>query len=223
MEPIALDTTTVWNFSTQSYGQIKKGNNKYPGVTPALVIYNLIKRYTVPGELVVDPMCGSGTTIDVCLEEGRNVIGYDIVSVREDIIQNDARHIPLEDNSVDLVFIDPPYGDNIRYNDHPDSIGNIAAESDQFYIECEKVIREIHRILKSGKILGWLISDQWKKRVFTPVGFKIFECLVNYFSPVDIICVVRHNQTSHTGLWHYRASKYNFFLRGFKYLYIMRK
>jgi DNA modification methylase len=43
-----------------------------------------------------------GTTIDVAKELGRRVIGYDIAPYREDIIQNDARKIPLDDNSVDF-------------------------------------------------------------------------------------------------------------------------
>jgi hypothetical protein len=51
-------------------------------------------------------MCGSGTTIDVCREEGRRAIGYDTTPVRSDIIQNDARNIPLASDSVDMVFID---------------------------------------------------------------------------------------------------------------------
>jgi len=54
-------------------------------------------------------MCGSGTTIDVAKELNRRVIGYDIVSYRDDIIQNDARSIPLQDKSVDFVFIDSPF------------------------------------------------------------------------------------------------------------------
>ena len=37
-------------------------------------------------------MCGSGTTIDVCKEENRNVIGYDIFPTRMDIIQNDSKN-----------------------------------------------------------------------------------------------------------------------------------
>ncbi|MDK2795324.1 MAG: hypothetical protein PWQ22_655 [Archaeoglobaceae archaeon] len=37
-----------------------KGDNKYPGVTPALVIHNMIWRYTDPGDLVVDPMADAG-------------------------------------------------------------------------------------------------------------------------------------------------------------------
>lgn len=218
-----LEATTLWDFPKQNYGLTPKGDNKYPGVTPALIIYNLVWRYTDPGDLVVDPMCGSGTTIDVCREEKREVIGYDIAPVRPDVIQNDARKIPLEDNKADMVFIDSPYGDNVRYNDHPDCIGKISSETEVFYDELEKVMKESHRILKEGKVLGWLIGDQWVKKEFTPVGLKIYDRLCKYFEPVDIICVTRRGQTSHTGPWYNRARRFNFFLRGFKYLLIMRK
>ncbi len=218
-----VETTTFWDFPRQSYGLTPKGNNKYAGVTPAMIIYNMIWRYTNPGDIVVDPMCGSGTTIDVCKEEKRNVIGYDIVSTRPDIIQNDARNIPLENNSVDMIFIDSPYGDNIKYNHHPNNIGNISSESEEFYDELEKVIKESHRILKDGKVLGWLIGDQWVKKVFTPVGFKIYERLCKYFEPVDLICVNRRGQSSNTDMWHNRARRFNFYLRGFKYLILVRK
>lgn len=218
-----LEATTLWDYPTQSYGKTPKGNNKYPGVTPAFIVYNMIKRYTEPGDLVVDPMAGSGTTLDVCKEEGRNCICYDIAPTRPDIIQNDARKIPLPDNSVDMIFIDSPYGDNVRYNEHPDDIGKISAEDERFYDELEKVMKECHRILKPGKVLGWLIGDQWVKKKFTPVGFKVYERLCKYFEPVDIICVVRRNQTSNTPLWYNRALRFNFYLRGFKYLLIVRK
>jgi hypothetical protein len=42
------------------------------------------------------------------------------------------------------------------------------------------------------------------------------------FEPIDIICVVRRNQSSNTRIWHYRAKKFNFFLRGFKYLILAK-
>ena len=218
-----IEATTIWDFPRQSYGLTPKGNNKYPGVTPALIIYNMVWRYTDPGDLVVDPMCGSGTTIDVCKEEKRDVIGLDISPVRSDIIQSDARKIPLKDNSADMVFIDSPYGDNIRYNEHLGCIGKISSETARFYDELEKAMSESHRILKEGKTLGWLIGDQWVKKKFTPVGLKIYNRLCKYFEPVDIISVARRGQSSHTGLWFNRARRFNFFLRGFKYLIIMRK
>ncbi len=218
-----IQTTTLWDFPTQNYGEITHGDNKYRGVTPAFIIWNLLQRYTKKGDLVVDPMCGSGTTIDVCKEEGRRVKGFDIEPYRKDIIKGDARNLPLESETVDFVFIDSPYSDNIKYNDHPNNIGNISCEKSEFFVELEKVGIEIKRILKINKYLGWLIGDQAKKKKFTPTGFKLYSILVKYFKPVDIISVTRHNQSSNTGIWHYRAKKFNFFLRGFKYLLIMKK
>lgn len=218
-----LEATTLWDYPRQSYGKPLKGNNKYAGVTPAFIIYNLLRRYTEPGDLVVDPMAGSGTTLDVCKEEGLRCVAYDIAPTRSDIIQNDARSIPLPDNSVDMIFVDSPYGDNVKYNDHPDDIGKISSETELFYDELEKVMKECHRILKPEKVLGWLIGDQWVKKIFTPVGFKIYQKLCKYFDTVDIICVVRRSQTSNTGIWYGRALRFNFYLRGFKYLLIMRK
>jgi DNA modification methylase len=218
-----LEYTTLWDYPRQTYGRIQKGNNKYAGVTPAFVIYNMVKRYTEPGDLVLDPMAGSGTTLDVCSEEERNCIAYDIAPIRPDIIQNDARKIPLAVASVDMIFIDSPYGDNIYYNDHPGNIGKISAEADQFYEELDKVMAECHRVLKPGKMLGWLIGDQWVKKKFTPVGFRVYSGLSRYFNTVDIVCVARRSQTSNTEIWHNRALRFNFYLRGYKYLFIMKK
>lgn len=219
----ATEITTLWDFPYQCYGGSKKGDNRFPGVTPASVVRNLILRYTEPGDLVVDCMAGSGTTVDVAREENRRVIGYDIAALRSDIIQSDARDLPLEDECVDLHFIDSPYSDNIHYSNHPDCIGKIPCENEQFFEELEKVSKEIHRTSKSGGILGWLIADQFRQRKFTPVGFRLFEILSRQFEPVDIVVVKINNQRTNTELWQRRALKYNFFLRGFKYLLIMRR
>ena len=220
-----LQATTLWDFPRQSYGKTPKGDNKYAGVTPAELIWNLVWRYTEPNDLVVDPMCGSGTTLDVCKEEQRRAKCYDISPPkgRDDIIKNDARSIPLDDDSADLVFIDSPYGDNIKYNNDPANIGNISSENKLFYDELEKVMVECNRILKKGKVLGWLIGDQWVKKKFTPVGFEVYNRLCKHFDTVEIICISRRGQSSHTGPWYNRARRFNFYLRGFKYLFIMRK
>jgi DNA modification methylase len=218
-----LESTTLWDYPRQSYGKTQKGSNKYAGVTPAFIIYNMVKRYTDIGDLVLDPMAGSGTTIDVCKDEGRRYVAFDISPTRYDIKRNDARSIPLADDSIDMVFIDSPYGDNIDYNNQPGNIGKLSAEDDEFYKALDMVMAECHRVMKPGKVLGWLIGDQWVRKKFTPVGFRVYNDLCKYFDTVDIICVARRSQTSNTGLWHNRALRFNFYLRGFKYLFIMRK
>lgn len=221
-EDLLLESTTLWNFPTQNYGKNPHGNNKYNGVTPAFIIWNLLQRYTKEGDLVVDPMCGSGTTYDVAVELNRRVECFDLNIVRNEVKKADARKLPLKNNIADFVFIDSPYSDNIKYSDNKKCIGKISCEKEEFFDELEKVAIEIRRILKKDKYLAWLIGDQWIKKKFTPTGFLLFNRLIKHFEPVDIISVTRHNQTSNTGLWHYRARKYNFYLRGFKYLFIMK-
>ncbi len=218
-----IESTTLWDFPKQNYGDRLHGDNKYRGVTPAFVIWNLLQRYTKEGDLVVDPMCGSGTTIDVANELRRKVIGYDLNIVRPDVIKNDSREIPLQSDSVDFVFVDSPYSDNIKYSDDKKCIGKISCNNEKFYDELEKIASEIARILKPNKIMSWVIADQWIKKKFTPVGFLMWQKLEKYFEPVDIICLTRHNQTSNTKVWHNRSRQYNFYLRGFKYLFIMKK
>lgn len=107
---------------------------------------------------------------------------------------------------------------------HPNCIGKISCEKEEFFDELEKVVKETHHILKWGKAMAWLIGDHWRKNSgFIPVGFKLYERLCKYFETVDLICITRRNQTSNTSLWHRRARELNFYLRGFKYLFIMRK
>lgn len=222
-QELLIESTTLWDFPTQNYGNKPHGDNKYNGVTPAFIIWNLLKRYTKKNDLVVDPMCGSGTTYDVATELSRKVKCFDLNIVRNEVVKADARKLPLRDNSTDFVFIDSPYSDNIKYSDDKNCIGKISCEKEQFFDELEIVALEIKRILKNGKVMAWLIGDQWIKKKFTPTGFLLYNRVLKHFETIDIISVTRHNQTSNTGLWHYRARQFNFYLRGFKYLFIMRK
>jgi SAM-dependent methyltransferase len=220
---MGLEATTCWSFATQSPAGRKLGNARFNGVTPALAVYNLLRRYTRPGDVVVDPMAGSGTTIDVARTLGRRVLAFDLAPARPDIHPSDARNLPLPDDAADLVFVDSPYSDNLRYSDHPDCLGRLSCRDPRFFDEMEKVARETHRILKPGRVLGWVISDEYRHGRFTPVGFLLFSLLCRFFHPVDIVCLVRRNDRSLSPLWEHRARKHNFFLRGFKYLLILRK
>jgi hypothetical protein len=51
----------------------------------------------------------------------------------------------------------------------------------------------------------------------------LFDRLRKRFTPVDIVSVVRHNKTLEMGNYRKAAEEGNFFLRGFNYLFIMRR
>ncbi len=49
----------------------------YPTQKPEALIERLIEACTDPGDLVIDPYAGSGTTLAVCARKGRRVVGVD--------------------------------------------------------------------------------------------------------------------------------------------------
>lgn len=201
-----------------------QGDQNYIGATPSYIIWNLLERYTRKKDLVVDPMCGSGTTLDVARDLERRALGYDIEPFREDIFRADARRLPLEDEKADFVFVDPPYSTHVDYSDNPACIGKLDAQTPAYFEAMEKVIREIDRILKPGRYMALYVCDSFKKGApFCPIGFRLFSMLERRFQSADIVCVARHNKSLKRRHWHTEAISGNYFLRGFNYLFIMKK
>jgi len=256
--PLRLFTTTLWEYPSQHYdawvddeGRIvqskakrpgsrfaMQGDKNYEGATPSWVIWQLLRRYTRPGDTVLDPMCGSGTTIDVAHDLDRTGIGYDLSPSRPDIRQGDARRIPAGDNSADFVFLDPPYSTHIEYSQDPACIGKLDAAPDAddggraYYEAMDRVFDQVHRVLRNRRYMALYVSDSWRKRrgepgagggVYMPIGFELFAMLCTRFRPIDTVCVVRQNSKLSRGNWHKAAADQNFFLRGFNYLFIMKK
>jgi DNA modification methylase len=222
--PLTLQTTTLWDYPSQHYGDEIQGSQDFAGATPSYVVWNLLERYTRPKDLVVDPMCGSGTTIDVCRDLGRRVLGYDLAPTRDDIFRVDARKLPLEGEKADFVFVDPPYSTHVEYSPDPRCIGKLDSREPAYFEAMEQVIAEIDRVLRPDRHMALFCSDSFKKgKPFSPIGVRLFSLLERRFEPVDIVCVTRHNRTLKRRHWHTEAVAGNYFLRGFNYLFIMRK
>jgi len=217
------ETTTLWDFPRQGVDGLRIGDPAYPGVTPALACVNVIRRFTRPGELVVDPMCGSGTTVDAARLLGRRALGFDLVPRRPDVLPADARALPLPVGCAHLAVVDPPYSDNLRYSDDPRCLGRLPAPDPAYYDAVEEVAREVRRVLHGDGVLAWITSDEYRQHRFTPVGFRTYERLLRHFAPVDIVCLARRNDRSASPMWEHRARARGFYLRGFKYLFLMRK
>lgn len=69
-------STTVWSFPRRGRWASHKGD--YRGNWPPQLVRRVIELFSKPGQLVLDPMIGSGTT---CIEArllGRNCIGVDV-------------------------------------------------------------------------------------------------------------------------------------------------
>lgn len=224
--PLRIAVTTLWDYPSQDYGEGLQGKAGYKGATPSYIIWNLLQRYTKEKDLVVDPFAGSGTTLDVARDLGRRALGYDVHPSRKDIFNVDARKLPPElSNKVDFVFMDPPYSTHLDYGDDPRDIGKLDAAGAEYYVAMEKVFGECYRVLRPGKCVGLYVADSYVHgKGFYPIGFELFSRLRGAgFKAVDIVSVTRRNKTLEMGNYRKAAEEGNFFLRGFNYLFIMRK
>jgi len=228
--PLVIQPTTLWDYPSQDYGQAQQGRPGYKGATPSYIIWNLLQRYTRKNDLVVDPMAGSGTTLDVARDLGRRALGYDVHPARKDIFRVDARKLPPElTDKADFVFVDPPYSTHLDYGSDPRDVGKLDASGGEYYEAMEQVVGEIRRILKPGRHMGLYVCDSYVhggapgEGTYIPIGCGLFGILSKYLKPVDTIAVVRHNKTLAMGNYRKAAEEGNFFLRGFNYLFIARR
>src|SRR5688572_30386193 len=223
--PLRIKVKTLWDYPSQDYGEGQQGRAGYKGATPSYIVWNLLQRYTKEKDLVVDPFAGSGTTLDVARDLNRRALGYDVHPTRKDIFRVDARKLPSElTGKVDFVFMDPPYSTHLDYGPDPRDIGKLDAADRAYYDAMDEVFIETHRILKPGRHMALYVSDSYvHPGEFHPIGFELFALLRKRFDPVDIISVTRHNKTLDMGNYRKAAEEGNFFLRGFNYLFIMRR
>lgn len=117
----------VWSFHAD-----KDSDTTYFGRIPEQVVENLLWLFTEPGDVVVDPFAGSGTTIEVGKRMGRRVWAADRISGTKypnlPIHQHDAT-AGWPDGAPQkpaLVLLDPPYWKQAagRYSDDAADLGN---------------------------------------------------------------------------------------------------
>ena len=92
---------------------------------------SIILHTTEPGDVVLDPFAGYGTTLAVAERLGRRAIGVELMAEHVEIarsrmgagarlIHGDARQLAtLVDEAVDLVFTSPPYMASVDHAENP--------------------------------------------------------------------------------------------------------
>jgi len=86
--------SNVWEFAVGLHGTTSdRAAFKHPAIFPEKLAGQHILSWSNPGELVLDPMCGSGTTCKMAQIHGRDFIGIDISQEYIDIAKKRCTHI----------------------------------------------------------------------------------------------------------------------------------
>lgn len=152
---ITLQPYDVWHFQ----GSDDLFGSTYPGRIPGQLVAHALYFYTEPGDLVIDPMVGSGTTLDVCLALGRRCFGFDAhpFNGRPDIVEHDMGAVgwPSRSEQASLIFWDPPYYKKVDKEYGEKSVSRLdKAEYMAFF---ERMAREIPAKFEGR--LAFLCSD----------------------------------------------------------------
>ncbi len=235
------ELTTVWSFPTR--GNWATHNSKYRGNFAPQVARNLILNYSEEGELILDPMVGSGTTLIEAKLLNRNAIGVDIneesveISLaainfeyeknksKQEVILGDARDLYfIGDEQIDLIICHPPYFNLVEYSEGKNendlsSLKNIS----QFLFEMSKVASELFRVLKPNKYCAVLIGDTRKAQHYVPLSYYVFNLFLEKgFALKEEIIKIQHNCT-YSKRWEKKARDYKFYLIMHEHLFIFRK
>lgn len=165
----------VWNFMQRD----PRLGDKWAGNIPGQIAMNILYYYTKQGDLVIDPMAGGGSTIDVCLVMGRKCRAYDIETKRKDIIKHDIREgFSEKAKKCDLIFLDPPYWRLQRGKYIEKSVSEGVLKDWKDFMR--KLAKDSYTTLKAGGHLALVIEAFLDEKVTGEFLDLPFEC-TNYF------------------------------------------
>jgi modification methylase len=136
--PLSVWPTAQQPAATQRVGRYVPRSTAHPAKMLPAIARQAISAYSHPGDLVLDPMCGIGTTLVEAMHLGRTAIGIELeprwaalasantahagrqgATGTATVITGDARQLPtlIDPNlagQVTLVLTSPPYGRSLH-------------------------------------------------------------------------------------------------------------
>jgi modification methylase len=140
--PIAIWPVAQQTAAAQRAGRYLPASTAHPGKMLPTLAARIVAEYSTPGDLVVDPMCGTGTTLVEAATLARRAVGLELEAKWADLARANLAHAldpkaqrlvqvrvgdatalpgPLARlaGKVDLVCTSPPYGCDAGIIDKP--------------------------------------------------------------------------------------------------------
>lgn len=196
-------TNSLWIIGSRSRDGVHSG--KYHGNFVPQIPYQAIRRFTKPGDVVLDAFLGSGTTLIESRRLGRHGIGIELV---DSIVQDAKKLIDAEKNphntwqevitgsstdvetieqvqkvleyrerdKVQLIIMHPPYHDIIQFSDDPNDLSNKQTVT-EFVDAFRQVVYRTYDLLEQKHFLVVVIGDKYSDKEWVPLGFLTMEAI----------------------------------------------
>ena len=170
----------IWNFAKLS------NEVKHFGNSEQRIVDNLLRRFTQPFDIVVDPFAGGGSTLDVCRKRLRRCYASDRkpIPARADQIRqldvvDSLPNLGKRWSDVSLTYLDPPYWKQAenKYSTDAEDLANMSLE--QFTDNLVSVVEGIGSKQSKGVIALLIQPTQWLSD-----GRKVVDHVM------DLVCAV---------------------------------
>lgn len=241
-------TDSLWTLGSRARDENHKA--WYWGNFVPQIPFQLISRYTSPGDWVLDPFCGSGTTLVEARKLGRNSLGVELnPEVYEKTgkllegmtVEKEASAFIANGNSMNydfrsfvrengfegfrLAILHPPYWDIIKFSENSDDLSN-AENIDDFTGRLGELTGRILEVMQPKSYVGLVIGDMYRDGEIVPLGFRSMDALSSTGLKLRGIIVKDIQNTrakrSSESLWRYRALKSGFYVFKHEYVFVFR-
>ena len=162
---------------------------------PQALAHAVINSYSSPGETVLDPFAGWGTTLVVAERLGRRAVGIELIHERVAaikrrvspaavVLEADARKLDsLHLAQIDLCFTSPPYMSAVEHPQNPlSAYSTLDGHYDTYLTELTDVFTAVSRHLRTG---GYLVINAANIRtgeIVTPLAWDIAHALTPHLA-----------------------------------------
>ncbi len=240
-------TDSFWNVESRDRSEMHDAG--YWGNFVPLIPRQLMLRYTKPGDLVLEPFMGAGTTLFEAVSTDRNYLGVDIIGelvekarAKVSGSMTKSKYFLYTGNSCetdfssllrengfeasDLVIMHPPYHDIIHFTDDPRDLSN-ASSLDGFLLQFSRIAASCVSTLRPGGYLAAVIGDKYASGEWVPLGFLVMQELARTGLILKSIVVKNFNRTrgkrGQERLWRYRALAGGYYVFKHEYILVFRK
>ncbi len=169
------DIIDDWTFATADTSYLTHGLHEYPARMIPQIAQKLIRLYTKPGDIILDPFCGSGTTLVEAVLNSRSAVGVDINPLATLIAEVKSKPINFEDEGFNveafLLRIETLHEKLKRMNALPDPPLEILPNL--LYWFKERIARELEFLYQQIVQVESPVVQKFLKVVFSDTVLKV--------------------------------------------------